>query len=273
MCAVLFAVHNTPPIPRTRHSNQVGSDDNNQIAWYGTSATAATPQNNIQDVANTGHLYVWIKSRVFRTFVGSQSRPANNCSHVLSADPTARSGVYYINITGGVGPVAVYCDLVTRDEFGGTGWMMAAAFLVDNLWGHAHTTTTSPVISAASNTWSSNFGNLNINFMRVHAAPHPDQTAAASRADFYYYWATAHPWKTTFSQSQTTGSYYCSSLPRMAVKPFSSAYNLRFSYRAGNQLEDSLSGESGYCVALLCICVCMFLVFICFLVFVLCLFS
>ena len=176
-----------------------------------------------------------------------------------------------------------YCDFSVRDEFGNTGWLLVAAFATDYLWGHAHSTISTPVLSAATDAWSSNFGNININFMRVLAAPSLAQTGPSSRADYYYYWSTAHPWKTTWSSAAGTNRGYCSapvSSPnnyvRLSMMRLTWTYNIKFSYRASNQVSVCARvcmccvGNVFLCVCVLglfvCVCVCVCVcVYMCFL--------
>jgi len=94
---------------------------------------------------------------------------------------------------------------------------------------------------------------MNINQMRVQVASSIDLTAANSIADFYYYWAEQTKWKTVWAAGPGSNFHYNSStfnnssVPRISLKQFNFAYNLKFGYTANTQQWANLSdpGTSG----------------------------
>jgi len=162
-------------------------------------------------------------------------------------------GLFWIQRADGT-PIQVYCDLDTVGQDGKGGWMLVGSWVNASEWTKDSTSSSAVFGSTALNCFSSNFGNMNMQHMRVKVATSIDLASASSDADFYYYWSSPIQWKTVWAAGAGVNTHYNSStvnagaaLPRNSLRQFSFAYNLKFGYTANYQVWANLSdsGTSG----------------------------
>jgi len=156
-------------------------------------------------------------------------------------------GLFWIQKADGA-PIQVYCDLDTLGQDGKGGWMLVGSWATASEWTKDSTSSSAVFGSTALNCFSSNFGNTNMQHMRVKVATSIDLASASSDADFYYYWSSPVQWKTVWAAGAGTNNHYNSgtvnngaSTPRNCLRQFSYAYNLKFSYTANYQTWANLS--------------------------------
>jgi len=100
-------------------------------APVGTTAERPTPavgqlrRNSVTGVIEVYNGTAWIVNSVKRNVdLGSTStNPARSALHILAANPTAASGLYWIQPSGFATAQQLYCDM----DFHGGGWMMVAS--------------------------------------------------------------------------------------------------------------------------------------------------
>ena len=163
-------------------------------------------------------------------------------------------GLFWIQKADGT-PIQVYCDLDTLGQDGKGGWMLVGSWATASEWTKDSTSSSATFGSTALNCFSSNFGNTNMQHMRVKVATSIDLASASSEADWYYYWNSPIQWKTVWAAGAGTNNHWNSatgvnngaSTPRNSLRQFSFAYNLKFSYTANYQTWANLSdsGTSG----------------------------
>ncbi len=156
-------------------------------------------------------------------------------------------GLFWIQRADGT-PIQVYCDLDTIGQDGKGGWMLVGSWATASEWTKDSTSSSAVFGSTALNCFSSNFGNTNMQHMRIKVATSIDLASASSDADFYYYWSSPVQWKTVWAAGAGTNNHYNSgtvnngvSTPRNCLRQFSYAYNLKFSYTANTQVWANLS--------------------------------
>jgi hypothetical protein len=159
-------------------------------------------------------------------------------------------GLFWIQRADGT-PIQVYCDLDTLGQDGKGGWMLVGSWATASEWTKDTTSSSAVFSSSALNCFSSNFGNTNMQHMRIKVATSIELASASSDADFYYYWSTPVQWKTVWAAGAGVNNHYNSSTvnngvstPRNSLRQFSYAYNLKFSYTANYQTWANLS-DSG----------------------------
>lgn len=162
-------------------------------------------------------------------------------------------GLFWVQRADGT-PIQVYCDLDTLGQDGKGGWMLVGSWATASEWTKDSTSSSAVFGSTALNCFSSNFGNANMQHMRVKVATSIDLVSASSDADFYYYWSSPVQWKTVWAAGAGVNNHYNSgtvnaggSVPRNSLRQFSYAYNLKFGYTANYQVWANLSdsGTSG----------------------------
>lgn len=153
-------------------------------------------------------------------------------------------------------PIQVYCDLDTLGQDGKGGWMLVASWSTASEWTKDSVSSSSTFGSTALNCFSSNFGNTNMQHMRIKVSTSIDTAPASSEADWYYYWSSPIQWKTVWANGAGTNNHYNSgsginnaaSTQRNSLRSFNYSYNLKHSYTGNTQTWANLSdgGTSGY---------------------------
>lgn len=184
------------------------------------------------------------------TLGSSAANPAS--SGVALWDAGVRgSGLYYISTSNG-GVMQVYVDLDGRSadaETGKAGWMLVGSWSDSRNWSQNAATSNAVFSTSAQNRWSSNFGDTNINWMRVKVGGITSQPSE-TYADFYYYSSSTTSWKrwwTTNGTSQYTSSASNngSSVNRDALRQFSWSFNMKTGYRSTSQTWNNLADATG----------------------------
>jgi len=185
------------------------------------------------------------------TVLGTQTSPAS--SGVALWDAGLRtSGLYYITTSNG-GTSQVYVDLSTQsadDVTSKAGWMLVGSWTNASEWTKSASTSNAVFDTTAKNCFSSNFGDTNINFMRVKVHDTITTVPTSSVADFYFYRSTATTWKRWWT-SNGTSPYTSStvnggtSTARDSLIQFTHAYNLKYAYKASTQVWNNLADNSG----------------------------
>jgi len=186
----------------------------------------------------------------------SAAAPATNGVQLWDAGYRT-SGLYYITTSQGV--KQVYVDLSTTDATTGkAGWMLVGSWGTAWNWTLPSTTSSSVFSDTPQNCFSTNFGGMNANFMRVHVADTISQTgASATSADWYYYNSTGATWREWWVQNSSNAAYSSNGFgsfaaglnngttaARDALRPFNHAYNLKFGYQV-NQNWNNLADPTG----------------------------
>jgi hypothetical protein len=181
----------------------------------------------------------------------SQDNPAS--SGVALWDLGVRtSGLYYISTANG-GVKQVYVDLSTQsadDVTGKAGWMLVGSWTEASEWTKSASTSNAVFNTTAQNRFSSNFGDTNINFMRVKVNDTITTVPSSSIADFYFYRSTTTTWKRWWT-SDGTSAYTSATVNggvtviRNALIQFTHAYNLKYAYKASTQVWNNLADATG----------------------------
>ena len=180
----------------------------------------------------------------------SSDRAAASARAIKRVNPNALSGLYWIkNPTTGAA-FQVYCDMVTCDEDGETGWMLVASWSTPSSWTLSANTSAATFSTVPLNCASSNFGDFPMTRFRVHCAGGPGAVADQSQADWYYNWRTTLRWKEVWAPDGSNYQYYLSTgtnpaVPRCSLKPFNGSYNLKFRYSNPNHRFNNIS-DYGY---------------------------
>jgi hypothetical protein len=196
-------------------------------AQTNTGATNSRSFNIILNPANDG---------------SSSARAATSATAIYDLTGTTTSGLYWILGEGSV-PRQVYCDMTTLGEDGKPGFMLAGSWSQASEWTKNSTSTVTTLGSTAVNAFSAIFGNFSIKHMRVHVSSGVDVRGSSAEADWYYYWNTPTTWKTVWSPNNGTNSNYVStpainngtSIPRISLKQFTYAKNLKYNYTVGQE--------------------------------------
>lgn len=180
----------------------------------------------------------------------SQDNPASNGVALWDAG-IRDSGLYYISTANG-GVKQVYIDLSTQsvdDVTGKAGWMLVGSWTSASEWTKLAATSNAVFNTTSQNCFSSNFGDTDINFMRVKVNDTITTVPSSSIADFYFYRSATTSWKRWWTSNGT--SVYTStttngaSVFRDALIEFTHAYNLKYSYKASTQVWNNLADNSG----------------------------
>jgi hypothetical protein len=158
------------------------------------------------------------------------------------------SGLYYITTSNG-GTTQVYVDLSTQsadDVTSKAGWMLVGSWTNASEWTKSASTSSSVFGTTTRNRFSSNFGDTNINFMRVKVTDTITTIPSSSVADFYFYKASTISWKrwwTSNGTSQYTSSTFNNgfAVARSSLIQFTHAYNLKYAYKASTQVWNNLA--------------------------------
>lgn len=164
-------------------------------------------------------------------------------------------GLFWIQKADGT-PIQVYCDLDTLGQDGKGGWMLVASWATASEWTKDSVSSSATFGSTALNCFSSNFGNTNIQHMRVKVSTSIDTAPASSEADWYYYWSSPIQWKTVWAAGAGTNNHWNSAsgvnpagaaVQRNSLRQFNYSYNLKFGYTGNTQIWNNLSdtGTSG----------------------------
>lgn len=178
------------------------------------------------------------------------------------------NGLYWINNKDNGKSFPVYCDMTTADENGNRGWMMVASWDTGSNWSLTSTSSSDVFSTTPKNCFSSNFGNFDITHFRVTATDSLSNLGTSSAGDWYYYWSTAIKWKQVWAYESGTNKNYMNdssgaaagstatfagpapvnsggSVPRVCMRLFDYAYNIRWSYKASTQRWNNFSDSQG----------------------------
>jgi hypothetical protein len=133
------------------------------------------------------------------------------------------SGIYRINPTGNQ-EFNVYCDMTTD----GGGWMLVASWSDAAEWTKNSTSTSIVFDETPKNAFSSNFGNVTLNHVRIHASTDINSGGASADADFYYNYEAGTSWKQVWASAAGNRAGYSSPTPRQALKQFTNAKNIKY---------------------------------------------
>ena len=184
----------------------------------------------------------------------SEGAPATNGVQLWDAGYRT-SGLYYITTSQGV--KQVYVDLSTTDATTGkAGWMLVGSWDTAWSWSQPSTTSSSIFSTSALNAFSSNFGTMQTNFVRMQVSSSISTTGAnADSCDFYHYASSAAPWRewwVTNSSNDIVWSVGATnnggSIPREAMRQFTHSYNIKYAYQVGqnwNCLSDGSTAPKG----------------------------
>jgi len=199
----------------------------------------------------------WINASTGKSLtLGSTSATAaRSIQELIDAGYTGR-GSYFIDTPNG-GIKEVYCDFDTQAENGTSGWVLVASWATDSEWTKNSTSTTSVLGTTAANAFSSNFGDMFINYFRITANGSINTALGKSAtADWYFYWKKPIPWWQVWAENPGANQSWvttdqgppspinqgAAAHPRICLKKFDWAYNIKFSYRSSqryNSLSDS----------------------------------
>ena len=161
------------------------------------------------------------------------------------------SGLYYITTSQGV--KEVYVDLTTLDATTNkAGWMLVGSWGTAWTWSQPSTTSSSTFSTSALNAFSSNFGTMQTQFVRMHVSSSISSTGTnADSCDFYHYASSSAPWRewwVTNSNNDIVWSVGATNnggaIPREAMRQFTHSYNIKYNYQVG-QNWNCLSDGSG----------------------------
>ena len=188
---------------------------------------------------------------------------------IYDAGFSVGDGLYWINNKDNGKSFQVYCDMTTTDEFGNRGWMLAASWSTGSQWTLNSTSSSATFGSTPLNCFSSNFGNFDINSFRITATSSISSLgSSASGGDWYYYWSSTIKWKQVWSYTSGTNKNYMNdssgdaaastttfagpsptsangTVPRVCMRLFDYAYNIKWSYKASNQRWNNFSDSQG----------------------------
>lgn len=187
--------------------------------------------------------------------LGTLSNPASSGVDLWDAGVRA-SGLYYISTSQGT--KQVYVDLSTVDSTTNkAGWMLVGSWSQASRWSIQATTSTSVFDNTSpQNCFSANFGTMPVNFVRfLVSSSASNATTNATSADFYHYSSSAASWRewwvtnsnndivwSTTSNRNNAGSQ--ASIPREAMRQFTSSYNLKFGYSVAQNWQNLSDGAS-----------------------------
>jgi hypothetical protein len=178
--------------------------------------------------------------------LGSIFNPAINGIQLYDAGYRVND-LYYI--TTSQGSKQVYVDLNTVDATTGkAGWMLVASWATASSWTYSASTTNSILGITAVNGFSSNFGTMSTNFMRMTVSSSLLNLGTnATSADFYFYSSSSAPWREWWVTDSSNNIRWSTtvnagqSLPREAIRQFTHAHNIKFNYTATTQVWNNLS--------------------------------
>ena len=180
------------------------------------------------------------------------------------------NGLYWINNKDNGRSFKVYCDMTTTDEYGNRGWMLTASWNTGSSWTLNSTSTASTFSTTPLDGWSSNFGNFDITTFRVTATSTLSNLGtSADGADWYYYFGSSTiKWKQVWAYDSGTNKNYMNdtsgasagninglggpapvnaggSVPRVCMRLFDHAYNIKYTYSATTQRWNNFSDSQG----------------------------
>jgi hypothetical protein len=206
-----------------------------------------TNNNILETYGNNGWILVGAKDGA------SYATAADNATSLYDLGIRGK-GLFWIKRADGT-PIQVYCDLDTVGEDGKAGWMLVASWSTASAWTYNSVSSSSVFSSTALNCFSSNFGNTNMQHMRIKVSSDINASSSSSEADWYYYWSSPIQWKTVWAAGSGANNHYNSctgtntgvAAQRNSLKQFNLSYNLKFSYKNTNQIWANLSdaGTSG----------------------------
>ena len=198
-----------------------------------------------------------------------KSNGAGSAKEIHRNGFSSGDGLYWIrNATNGK-VFKAYCDMTTTDEFGNSGWMLVASWSNGSQWTLNSTSSASIFDTTPLNCFSSNFGDFYINEFRVTATSSASNLGTnASGGDWYYYWSTPIQWKKVWAYASGTNKNYMNdssgdtvanittfagpapvnntaSLPRVCMRLFDYAYNIKYNYKASTQRWNNFSDSGG----------------------------
>ena len=178
------------------------------------------------------------------------------------------NGYYWIQDPNTGKVFKVYCDMTTLASDGGSGWMLVASWDYSTTWSLTSTSSSDIFGPTPKNCFSSNFGDFNINQFRITGTPSIANLGTSAAGDWYYQWNTAIKWKQVWAYASGTNKNYMNdtsgdvagnittfagpapvnngvSVPRVCLRLFDYAYNIRWSYQATTQRWNNLSDSAG----------------------------
>ena len=277
----LFSVSDVNGIPileTTSNSIDIGSKssdvtiggDGIQLPSYSTSGLPANEEGLVvfdetTSIPKYNNGSRWVPLG-FRKNGETADNAGDSAKQVWRDYPNSLSGLYYIN-TPNNGIMPVYCDMDTKDEYGESGWMLVASWQTGSTWRNTWPTTREVVQTPNLNKWSANFGDSLINQFRITASGtlNPYEFSYNYGADWYYYWTTAVTWKSVWAWQQGANNNWINdstgdsrgninafsgwpapvnagnAAPRICLRGFDWAYNIKWQYKASTQRWCNLS--------------------------------
>jgi len=248
------------------YSNQVRIPSGHRLTFDGAlnlrnlSTTNLPTSGNLEgDIVyntSTKGLSIWTGSSWTGAQDGTTEQSAATSAKQLYDDGIVTSGksYRYINTPNG-GVQRVWCDFDTQDQFGNSGWMLCASYSVDYEWTFgAMTQSTEIGPNASGRQISSNFGDYDTQMFRCTIDSNVNKSLGTSAlADWYFYNSTSPNWKTWWAKGPGGADLYSGNNDqpymlndsggnhdRQMLKPFTSAYNLRWGYNTTEQTHMSL---------------------------------
>ena len=218
--------------------------------------TSGNLEGDIVYNTNTKGISIWTGSSWTGAQDGTSADAAATSAKQLYTDGIVTSGksYRYINTPDG-GVQRVWCDFDTQDQNGESGWMLCASYSTDYEWTFgAMTQSTEIGPNASGRQISSNFGNYVAPMFRMTIDSSVNKSLGTSAlADWYFYNSTAPTWKEWWAYGAGgadiySGNNYSPNMlndsgnthDRQMLRPFTSAYNLRWGYNTTEQTHMSL---------------------------------
>ncbi len=205
---------------------------------------------------DTKQISIWTGAAWTGSQDGSTAEGAVSSAKELYDNGIVTSGksYRYINTPNG-GVKRVWCDFDTQDQFGNSGWMLVAAYSTDYEWTFGAMTQSTEIGPTASGRQiSSNFGDYECQMFRQTIDANVDRNLGSSAlADWYFYNSSAPRWKEWWAYGPGGADIYSGNNyspymyndgggthDRQMLRPFTSAYNLKWGYNTTEQTHMSL---------------------------------
>ncbi len=218
--------------------------------------TSGNEPGDIVYNTNTKGISIWDGTAWSGAQDGSSEAAAADSAKQLYNDGIVTSGksYRYINTPNG-GVKRVWCDFDTQDQFGNSGWMLCASYQVDYEWTFGAMTQATEIGPTASGRQiSSNFGDYQAQMFRMTIDSNVDKSLGTSAtADWYFYNSSEPKWKEWWAKGPGGADLYSgnndtpymkndsgNNHDRQMLKPFTSAYNLKWGYSTSEQTHMSL---------------------------------